>query len=114
MKRLIDYDPLTKVSTFFDYVPETDTTIVSREQDIASILEANKRLQNDEQYTRDGIKEEFWHYATIPNIVIEKWKNEEGIDVFNKNHERRVFQKLNSPEYRYLKTTTKIHLPKGA
>ena len=114
MKRIIDHDPLTGVSTFFDYDHATDTTIVSREQDISAILEANKRLQNDESYTKNGIKDEWWHYATIPNIIIEKWRNEEGIDVFDKNHERRVFQKLNSHEYRYLKTTTKIHLPKGS
>lgn len=88
-------------------------TVVTREQDVEGVLEANKSLAKLDDYTKHGFREGWWHYATIPNILIEKWKNEEGIDVFNKDHSRRVFQKLNSPEYRYLKTTTKTHLPKG-
>lgn len=109
MKRILDYDPTTRITTWFDFDPVTDTTYVGREQDVESILEINKKLQNDESYSKKGIKESWLHYATIPNILIEKWKTEEGIDVFNKNHEKRVFQKLNNPEYRYLKTTALMH-----
>ena len=111
MKRVLDYDPLTGMTTTFDYDPMTDVTTIGREQDVTAILEANKRLQNDDGYTREGFKDCWWHYATIPNIVIEKWMNEDGIDVYNKEHNKAVFKKLNQPEYRYLKTTNKIHLP---
>lgn len=109
MKRIIDYDPLTGVKTVFDYDFASDTTYVGTEQDVSVILEANKILQNMDEYTRGGIKNEWWHYATIPNVVIEKWRNELGVDVFNKDHEKKVFSLLNQPEYRYLKTTTKMH-----
>ena len=109
MKRLVDYDPMTGVTTWFEYHPETDVTIVAREQDVESILDTNRILRNDADYTKMGFRENWWHYATIPNILIEKWKNEEGIDVFNKQHGKRVFKKLNSPEYKYLKTTEKVH-----
>lgn len=112
MKRVIDHDPLTGITTWFEYHPESDISVVGREQDVEAILEANKALQGSDTYTRDGFKESWWHYATIPNVLIEKWKIEEGIDVFNKDHSRRVFQKLNDPAYRFLKTTTKVHLPK--
>lgn len=112
VKRLVDYDPLSGMTTFCDYDPLTDITIVSREQDIESLLEKNKTLQNSDDYTRTGIKECFWHYASIPNILIEKWKVEDGIDVFNKDHAKAVYKKLNSPEYRFLKTTNKVHVPR--
>lgn len=108
-KRLVDYDPLTGVSTYFNYDHSTDTSIVSSEQDVSAVIEANKILQNSESYTKKGMKASWWHYASIPNIVIEKWKNEYGVNVFDKNHEKRVFRLLNQPEYRYLKTTTKMH-----
>lgn len=108
-KRILDYDPDTGVTDFFEYDEQTDTTTISRHQDVTSILEDNKLLQNNEDYTKHGIKNEMWHYATIPLVLIEKWLNEDGIDVFNKNHERKVFQKLNSPEYRFLKTTLRTH-----
>lgn len=108
-KRILDYDPETGVTDVFEYDPLTDTTTLSRQQDVETILEDNKLLQNNDDYWKHGVKNDFAHYATIPLILIEKWLNEEGLDVFNKNHEKRVFQKLNSPEYRYLKTTTKVH-----
>jgi len=108
-KRVLEYDPLTGMTTYFDYVPETDTTIVSREQDVSHIIEANKQLQNNDQLTKDGIRNSWWHYAQIPMVVIEKFLNEHGVDVFNKDHEKAVFRLLNQPEYRFLKTTTKMH-----
>lgn len=109
-KRILEYDPLTAITTYVDYVPETDTTVVYREQpDVNIILDANKALQNDEQITKDGIKDGWWHYAEIPMIVIEKWLNEKGVDVFNKDHRKAVYRLLNDPEYKWLKTTTKMH-----
>jgi len=109
MKRIIDFDPFTGVTDVFEYDYLTDVTTVSRHQDVEPILEQNKFLQNDESYTKKGIKNEFWHYASLPTVIIEKWHRELNIDVFNKNDERKVFQLLNSPEYRYLKTTHKYH-----
>ncbi len=109
MKRLVDYDPMTGITTWFEYHPETDMTIVAREQDVEGILDLNKHLRNDTGYSQKGMKNDWWHYATIPNILIEKWKAEEGIDVFNKDHKKKLFQKLNSPEYKYLRVTDKVH-----
>ncbi len=101
---------MSGTTTWFEYHPETDMTIVAREQDVEGILDLNKYLRNDVDYSKAGIKNEWWHYATIPNILIEKWKNEEGINVFDKNDSKRVFKKLNQPEYRFLKVTDKVHL----
>jgi ribonuclease HI len=42
----------------------------------------------------------------IPNLVIEKWRNEKGIDVLNKDHWPAVKKLLNDPEYKWLKTTS--------
>ena len=109
-KRVLEYDPLTGITTSVDYVPESDTTVVYREQnDVNLILDGNKVLQNDDQFTKDGIRDGWWKYATIPNIVIEKWLNEHGVDVYNKDHQKAVYRLLNRPEYRYLKTTVKMH-----
>ena len=109
MKRIVDHDPMTGISTFFEYHPDTDMTIVSREQDVESILELNKAKANDTDYTKNGIKNGWWQYASYPLVIIEKWLTEDGIDVFNPEHEKRRLQKLNQPEYRYLKTTQKMH-----
>lgn len=109
-KRIVEHDPLTGITTSMDYHHETDTTVIYREQeDVGIILDANKALQNDEQTTRDGIRNSWWHYGQIPLIVAEKWLNEFGVDIFNKDHWKKVMWLLNQPENKWLKTTTKMH-----
>ena len=73
------------------------------------IIDGNKRLQNAPEYTRKGMKKDMLHYASIPNALIIKWKQELGVDVFDRGHRKKVFQLLNSPEYKYLKTTELTH-----
>jgi hypothetical protein len=104
-KRIVDYDPFTGMTTTFDYDHVSDTTIIGREQDITLLIDSNKRMQNDADYSRKGIKTEWWHMCKIPNIVIERWKNEKGVDVLNKDHWPAVKKLLNDPEYKWLKTT---------
>ena len=107
MRRLLDYDPLSREAVWFEV--QGGETILHQTQDTSHIIEANKMMQNDDDYTARGIKANWWHYARIPNILAFKWLKEEGIDIFNKNHKKRVWQKLNDPQYKYLKTTGKKH-----
>ena len=106
MKRLLDYDPHSGMSTFHEYHAGTDTTILSTSQDVTANLEWSKGLARDEDYSRKGMKKEFWHYAHIPAEIMHKWMVE-GIDV---NDTKALIKKANSPEYSYLKTTTKKHV----
>lgn len=112
MKQVLEYDPWSGITTTFDYDEASDTTIISREQDVSSLLDFNKTLANEDGVTKEGIKNSWWLYANIPNIVIEKWLNEHGVNVYDKDHNKAVFRLLNQPEYRYLKTTNKFHTPK--
>ncbi len=76
------------------------------------ILDANKALANNDDLTKKGIKKGFWLYGQIPNIIQEKWLNEHGVNVWDKNNWGKngpVYRLLNSREYRYLKTTAKMH-----
>jgi hypothetical protein len=108
-KQILDYDPFTGMTTTFEYDHATDETTIGREQDVSFLLDMNRAMANDEYISKEGIKNGWWHYAQIPNIVIEKWLNEHGVDLYNKDHQKAVFKLLNQPEYRYLKTTTKMH-----
>ena len=108
-KRILDYNPYTGITTTFEYDHISDRTTIGREEDVTAYIEYGKELQKHEDYSKDGIKRGWWHYCTFPNIIIEKWRNEHGVDVFNKDHQKAVFRLINQPEYRYLKTTTKMH-----
>lgn len=108
-KRILDYNPITGETVNFDYDHAQDKIHITHEQNVNHLLDGNKRLQNSDDYTRKGMKKDMLHYASIPNTLIIKWKNELGIDVFSKEHRSRLFKLLNSPEYRYLKTTNLKH-----
>lgn len=76
-------------------------------QDVQPILDYTSRLRND-GLTDHGIKQDLWHYAQIPPVIILEMKFKHGVDVFNKNHLKRVFELINR-EYPKLKTTEKSH-----
>ena len=105
-RRLLDYDPLTGITQYFHNDEITGKWAIETVQDVDPILDVNKALQNDEDYSKDGIKKEFWHVARIPVVIQEKWLREDGINIYNKDHWHKVKQKLNDPDYLYLKTTT--------
>lgn len=106
--RLFDYDPFTGITEYVDYDHQTDTLIVHRVQDVEPVLEQNKAIANEVDISKRGIKDGWWRFAHIPAIVIEQWLKE-GINIFSKNDKKKVFEKLNDPDYRYLKTTTGRH-----
>lgn len=76
--------------------------VVHREADVEPILELNKALlASGDGYTPSR---ELRRAATIPLAVIEKWRNELGVDVFNPDHIGAVRKLLNSNEYAHLRT----------
>lgn len=108
-RELFSYDPMTGMSIYFDYNDMTDETTLEYVQDTEPVLEANKTLAKADDYTKQGFKQEMWHYASIPVGLQMKWLIEDGLDVYDDNAWPQILRKLNSPEYQYLKTTTKNH-----
>lgn len=109
MKRLLDYDPINGVSCFFEYNDADQKVVLTHEQDVSSVLDANKRDANDDDKTKRGWKNDWWKYATVPTIVEIEWRQKYGVELGNPDHSARVFKLLNHPDYRYLKSTSKIH-----
>lgn len=108
MKQLIDVDPLSRTETWHHYDPVTDETTIQEVQDVEPWLRQARELKKDEDYSKQGIKRDLWHYATIPNAIITKFAVEHGIDVFNKDHSKAVMKLLNT-EYTALKATRGFH-----
>ena len=111
-KRLLHTDPLTGLMTWHDYDPVSGDTTIGYTADSKPILERNKVLQNDSDYSKKGIKQEFWKYAEIPVQVQLDWMINKGVDITNRDHAKKMFALLNDPEYKYLKTTAGYHRPK--
>ncbi len=107
MPILFDSNPDTGVVTYFDYDPMKDEVRLTSMQDVSGFLEHQKRLANDEDYSKKGIKADWWHYASIP-AVIEMELKKKGIDLYDKNATKRIIKEINE-NYPYLKATGKRH-----
>lgn len=112
-RRLFDYDPISGMTTWFTYDPDTKTSVLQYEQDCAPTLDVTKAMQKDADYSKRGIKRDWWHYGHFPDAIIVKMLTEEGINIYSGDpeHIARAFAYINRPEYRYLKTTEGNHQP---
>lgn len=109
-KRIIDYDPILRKTTYHDYDSATDTTYIIETQDVSHILERNKRLRNDPDYKKLGIREDIYHYASVPASILVEWKTKHGVDGYSKDESemRKVEKLLSSPDYAYLRVVNRI------
>jgi hypothetical protein len=66
--RLFDHDPLTGVTEFYYYHPDTDGFTIESRQDVEPLLEQNQRLWNEtERSTRYG---EWTRIASLPAVIV--------------------------------------------
>ena len=100
-----DSETKSPISRSFSYDNTDDKSVIHSVQDVEPLLNLNKREQTGDSMYATGRGPAGMHkVASIPLIIIEKWKAELGIDVMNKDHMPKVKQLLNDPEYRYLRT----------
>ena len=98
---LIDYDQASGKAQVFHRMHDGDWAMETI-QDVSDVLDFNKAAQNHIDPTvGDG-----WarHVAKIPTIFFEKWRNDYGIDIYNRDHEDAVMRLLDDPEWRWLRT----------
>lgn len=105
MAKFVDYNPTNGVEMYEDMYD--GKMQFHYRQDVEPLLEYTKTLRNAGA-TDSGIKRDMWHYAQIPPVIIMEMKNKWGVDLFNRDHEKRVFELINR-EYPHLKTTNKHH-----
>ena len=107
-RRVLEHDPLTGITTYFDYTAD-DQMILTEEQDVTPILDSVAELRNDEDYSRNGIKNDMWHYARVPLVVVMDMKNRFGVDMMAPKPDWKSIFKIINREYPWLKATSKTH-----
>jgi len=90
--------------TFHFHSADGTSAIQHKSEDLTKLLDQNKRLQQEDHH----IKDELRLSARIPVTIYYEWKNKFGVDLYDKNHAPAVRKLLNSPDYRYLKTTSRV------
>jgi hypothetical protein len=92
------------IQTQFNYDHDEDKVVLKNTQDVQPILEMNKKeMAGDSPYGPQN-NPNMRKVASIPLVIIEKWKRELGIDIMDKNDMPKIKKLLNDPEYRWLRT----------
>lgn len=100
--RFFDHDSVYGQTEFFHFDESTGDFAIETRQDVEPILDENKRRQN----AGDGFtpSRDMRHVATIPNVVLQLWKDQYGLDFMNRDHWKDIRAKLNDSDWRWLRT----------
>ena len=103
-----EYNPFKEAYETYYWDEASQKMTIKNTFNIGDILENNKRQQNASLDSRYG-KQMMHHVAEIPNVFIAKFLKEHNLDVFSQDpqDQRKLRRLLESPEYRFLKTTVK-------
>jgi hypothetical protein len=93
------------ISTTLTYDHTTDNVVQRRQQDVQPLLELNRKEINGDIPVGNTVGKDMRKVASIPLIVIEMWKSQYGVDIFNKNDMPKIKQLLNSPDWHMLRTS---------
>lgn len=105
-KKLLDYDSYTKTSTWFEGGGDGSFK-VHQSQDIESILRYTKALANNQQYKREGIKNDAYHFARVPNSILHEMLVKHGVN-WMVNEDMPKIERLLQTEYKHFLTVDKI------
>lgn len=107
MKRLLNVNPLTGRKTWYQSHGDGTFSIIAEGGDADAQMRENHELRKTDLARRGpfapggeiGAK----LAARVPVSVIHKWLVEDGLDIFNPDHQERYAAKLNDPEWAYLR-----------
>ena len=107
MPILFDFNSDTGVKTLYDYDPLTDQYALTYEQDVSGFLDRMNDMRKKTDYSDKGIKEEWWHYCSIPPVV-EMELMKKNLSLSRKDDFKEILKEINA-NYPYLKATDKKH-----
>jgi hypothetical protein len=104
---IVDLNPLTGERCIISF--QDGKMHITNEQDATPFLEQATELRNDTEYSKQGIKDDNWHYARIPNGVMLDMHQKHGINMFAGKPDWKAIFKCINTHYPHLKTTEKKH-----
>lgn len=104
MSDFFEIDPHTGINTDFKWNETDQQYTLIRTADVEPVLDFTRSCANELGINRADIKKGWWLYAKLPPIVILQMRAK-GINVYDRDHQARMFAELNS-NYPHLKCTT--------
>jgi hypothetical protein len=107
MKILASYNPLTGERCVI--TTEDGKLHVTNEQPTEAILDMAADLRNRPDYSANGIKNDHWHYARVPNYLFTEIEQKYGVTVTGANKDWPAFFSILNRDYPHFKVTDKTH-----
>jgi len=95
--RLLDYNPFTGITSYFEHDPINQKNTIKYVQDIEPVINLNKF----EGQALDK-KRSWWKVGTIPNVIIMQWAQECGHPAYSKEWQEYATKQLNNSDYQKL------------
>lgn len=110
MKRVLDHDPMTGITTWFHHDPLTDETTIQEVSDLNPLHSQNYENRKDDDLTKTGIKKGMWKYASISALEQTIFLRKYGFSVFEHGREKEILKIINTdPDFQLCKTTRGTH-----
>ena len=98
------YDPITGVTTLFDYIDEDSRVVLKQVQDVEPVLRYAEHMRREQvKHVYNRPEEEWFLEAVIPTMTMVEMK-QKGIDVGNPAHTKEVAKEIEQ-NYPNLKCT---------
>lgn len=91
-------------TTEFHYDESSERMVQKRSQDLDPHFDFTSEAQWDPDFDGYTPSRDMQHVAHVPNLLIEKWLFEEGLNIFDDNHWPAIRRKLNDSEFKKLRT----------
>lgn len=111
MAKFLDYNPMTGVEQLED---NYDGHLqIHYRQDVEPVLDLAAYERNNGLADKVGreSKQDLYLYARIPQVTVLEMKHKHGLDLYNRNHLKRIME-LIERDYPKLKCTEKKHFLK--
>lgn len=113
---LLDIDPLSGAIETMEYDPIRKGLTITRTENVDALLDANTNVANDHSQRWRGADNDFWFVARVSMTTLYEWLQEYNkdkapadrvkspFDTSNDGWTRFQYGRLNSSDYRKLKT----------
>lgn len=103
-RRLLDYDPMTRITTWHEYYAPDRQNVITSEQDVAPILDANTAIRNHGHQGMIDKEVGLRLVARVPLPQLHQWAAETGTRVGTPEFHEVLRIRLNDPDYRRMRT----------
>ena len=106
MKEVLDYDPLSETTTYYEFDASSKTFSLGSEQDAKPFIDLATEIRKDEDIKKKGIKNSWMRACIIPDGVMAKmFKPPYNINPYAKENGKKVL-KIIQRDFSYLMTAT--------